>query len=377
MKNNLCLLLFSAVIVVNACSRQPGETSGENTMQKIKTVFLTNEQLSQAEIKTTRLKKEAVTDPVVCSGFIEADPNHEALVNPPMKGYIKKILVHVGDHIESGEALTILEHADYIELQEEYLEVKSRYDYFKEDFKRQGELTMENASSIKKMQQAQSEFRICEARLLALEKQLMLLGIRTDSLTVENIRSEITLRTPIKGYITEVNGKIGMLCEEDFPVFLVVNNQKADLHLKIGEKDLTRISVQQPVEFTLKSSPNQLYKAKIRVINQTISENGSINLYADIINTKNDLMPGMFVNAKILNCTDSVYLLQREWIIVSEGKQFIFLKTDTLQFELATIETARKFDNRFELINPAPELTQLEIVISGSDYLYKKLKSQE
>ena len=236
---------------------------------------------------------------------------------------------------------------------------------------------MENASSIKKMQQAQSEFRICEARLLALEKQLMLLGIRTDSLTVENIRSEITLRTPIRGYITEVNGRIGMLCKEDFPVFLVVNNQKADLHLSIDEKYISRISVKQPVEFTLKSSPNRLYKVKIRVINRSIDENGSISLYADIENTTNDIMPGMYVNANILNCTDSVYLLQPEAMLVTNGKAFIFLKTDTLQFELTEIQTGRKIDNRYELITPSPELMQSEIVISGSDYLFKKLKSQE
>ena len=86
-----------------------------------------------------------------------------------------------------GQCIAVLEHPDYIKIQQDYLETKSQWELYKEDFKRQGELTVENASSIKTMQQAQASFKAIEVRLFALKSQLKLLGIDADSLHIGTI----------------------------------------------------------------------------------------------------------------------------------------------------------------------------------------------
>ena len=58
-----------------------------------------------------------------------------------------------------------------------YLENKSELDYYQEEYKRQGELTVENAASIKKLQQAKANYYKFEASYQSLKAQLELLGV--------------------------------------------------------------------------------------------------------------------------------------------------------------------------------------------------------
>ncbi len=377
MKNKISLILFSALIGFHSCSRQPHEEQEKSSTDSANIVELTSEQMNYAEIEIGKFTKKLVTDKVECNGSIEADPNQQAMVSVPMQGYIKKILVHIGDYVNKGETLAVLEHGDYVKLQQEYLEVKSQYEYYKEDFKRQGELTLENATSLKIMQQAQNEFRKTEARFYALNQQLSLLGIKADSLTVTTMTSKIELKSPVQGYVTEVNGQIGMLCTEEDHVFAVVGTQNTILHLKVYEKDASRISKGQLIEFSLISQPDRNYKAKISAATRSIDENNTINLHARILDISNDMMPGMYVNASILVNADSVYSLRNEAIITSEGIHYIFRKLDSTRFESIEIQTGRNYNDQNEILNLTPELLHSEIVVSGAYYLFSELIKEE
>ncbi len=377
MKNNVLLLISAFIIGMYACKRQSNDMPEKNDTVPSHSVLLTSEQLRYAEIETGRIEKHILSDVIKCNGSIEANPNDQALVNAPMKGYVKKILVHIGDFVQRGSTLAILEHAEYIKLQQEFLEVKSQYDYYKEEFKRQGELTLENATSVKLMQQAQNEFRKTEVHLYALKKQLSLLGIQADSLTVDNLVSKIELTSPVQGYITAVNCQIGMLCSEDIPIFEVVGKRNPILHLKVYEKDAIHIAKEQHIDFSLISQSDRIYKAKVRAVTRSIDKNNSINLHADILTDSENIMPGMYVSARIYVNSDSVYSINTEAIVNSEGNQYLFVKIDSTQFKPFEIKTGRKSDNRSEILSMTPELKDSEIVVSGAYYLFSELFKEE
>ena len=373
MKNSIPFIALATLLVFNACSNKKQAVQEESGTDSDNIVELTKEQMNYAEITTGKFTRELLTDMVECNGSIEADPNQQAMVSVPMRGYIRKIFVHIGDYIKQGEILATLTHADYVKLQQEYLETKSQYDYYKEDFKRQGELTLENAASLKTMQQARNEFNKTEARLFALKKQLYFIGINPDSLSVNTMTSEIALRSPITGYITEVNGQIGMLCTEEDHLFGIVGIQNTILHLKIYEKDALLVSIGQMVNFSIISQPDKNYVAKIRAATRSVDEDNTINVHAEILDNSKDILPGMYVNAQILVNADSVYALPDKAIITSEGVSYIFLKIDSLHFEPVEVQTGRKYNNFSEVLNCTPDLLRSEIVTSGSYYLFSEL----
>lgn len=370
--------LLIACSVFMACSQQTPQNSPEPVEVIIKNqVSLNSDQIARAGIKIGSFEKHLVSDIIECNGSVEADPNNQAMVSPAMKGYVRSIKVHIGDYVAKGDVLARLAHPDYITLQQEYLEIKSQHDYYKEDFKRQGELSMEEATSIKTMQQAQNEFRKTEARLFAYKHRLAFLGINPDSLHVEEIRTEISLISPISGYVTSINIHLGMLCQEEVPIFQIVSQRNALLHLKVFEKDAPNVKPGQNIHFSLLNDPSKVYNARLITATQSIDENNTINIHARISNPDHSLMPGMYVTAKIYLKSDSVFALNNEAIINTQDKHFIFERIDSTTFLSYEVITGRSMKDKTEILSISDKLRDSEIVVEGAYYLYSELTSEE
>lgn len=369
------LICFACLSIISCSQSSPVEGEIEDTT-KIVLIRLSPDQFIQANIRTESIKKQMISDIIFCGGTLEAGPNQEAYVSVPINGYMKKILKHVGEYVKKGQVLAILEHPDFIDLQRDFLETKSEYNYYKEDFKRQGELSLENATSLKKMQQSQNEFRKIEARYFALKEHLEFIGINTDSLFVDRIRSSILLRAPISGYLTKSEGKIGQLCTVEMPIFEIISNTNLILHLKVFESEAWKIEKGQTIEFNTTHDHIKKYKAVVTAFTKSVDENNAMNLHAKIIDLDNDLMPGMYVKAKIIVEADSVYALNNQAIVKSNDSYFIFLKSDSTEFTPLKIEIGKTSSTLTEIVSMNSALLNGEIVTSGSYYLQSMLTEE-
>jgi cobalt-zinc-cadmium efflux system membrane fusion protein len=374
--NRTYLLLIIVGFFLSACSQNKSENKAEIN-KEINRVVLTTDQVSNAQISTCLIQKQLIPDTVECDGIIESSPNNLAVVSVPMKGFVKRIFVTIGDYVNKGSVLAIFEHPEYVKLQQEYLETKSQYDYYREDFKRQGELSLENATSLKIMQQAQNEFRKTEVRLLALKKQLAFIGIEADSLNIYNIRSEIKLVTPITGYISKIQAQTGMLCTEETPVFQVVGNNNSTLHLLVNENYAISILKEKEVEFSVNNNSRKIYKALTEKAAPSIDENKNLSIYAIIQDGDQNLMPGMSVQAKIFIHIDSVYTLPLNAIFRLNGNSYIFIRSNSTDFEPVKIEVGKSFHDITEITAVTPEMLRKEIVTRGVDFLMTKIISKE
>ena len=374
----LFIFYIIGTILLMSCS---GKHSVDNstTSSDSSSVFvsLSAEQTEYAGIVTTVIQKQVISDIIDCGGEIITGPNQEAMVSPPMKGYLRTINVQSGDYIEKGKVLAMLEHPGYVDLQQQFLAIKSQYDFYKEDFKRQGELSLENAASIKKMQQAENEFRKIEAQFYSLKKHLSFIGINPDSLTVENIRSTIYLRAPLSGYITNIEGYIGKFCPEEKSLFHIVSTHQLLLRITVDEKDISKVRLGQKTDFSISGDTVTTYKAIVRSVAHIIDDNNTIRIHANILDKSKDLMPGMFVKASILVNTDTVYALNNEAIFDKDGQHCIFIKTGNNTYQLTNIETGRESDNFTEVLQTGISLNNSAIVSSGAGYLFSKYLKEE
>jgi cobalt-zinc-cadmium efflux system membrane fusion protein len=376
--NSTQILLVTGLMILTSCgNRNPAETTETVSDSSVSHVTLSSAQIEYAGIEISSLKKHFIADAIECNGNIEADPNEEALVSPPLKGYLNKICIHVGEFVNKGDILAVLQHPEYVNLQQEYLEVLSQYEYYKEDFKRQGELSLENAASLKTMQQAQNEYRKIEVRLFALKKHLAFLGINADSLTVETIHAEIVLTSPVSGYVTRINGAIGKLCTEEIPVFNIVGTKSSLLHLNVYEKDAGKVSIGQDIKFSLVSEPQTDYRARVTAVARAVDDNKTVSVHASILERSKSLMPGMFVKASIFVDSDSVLAINEEAIVSQSGKQYLFVKIDSTSFDPISVDVGRTSGNMTEILRADKKLTDSKIVIAGAYYLLSEYMKEE
>ena len=272
--------------------------------------------------------------------------------------------------------MAILEHPDYIRLQQEFLETKNQLELYQEEFKRQGELTVENASSIKKMQQAQADYRITEVKYLSLKAQLKLIGLDPDSLHIDGIRTTIQIKAPINGTISRVNASIGKYTGPDEMIYEIVNNSDLHIHLEIFEKDITKIKKGLRVHFWLTSDPGQTYNAIVSSVGQKLDEeNNTFDIHSHITSGYDQLKSGMHVYAEIMLSKDSVYSLPMDAVLTSNNDHYIFLSEDSV-FTRYDIRPGIQQSGYIELVNLPDSITGKDIVISGAYYLNAEMETE-
>ena len=326
----------------------------------------------KSEILTGTIEEKEVKRNVSCKGVIEVLPNYIVTVIPPFKGYIKEFYHETGDFVKKGGKLVRLSHPDFLKIQEEYLSIKSQSEYYKTEYERQGELAVEKAASLKKMQKAKADYSESEARLQSLKQQLKMMNIDPDKIKEGELISDIYLYAPISGYVTEMNSNIGEMADENNPVYEIMNMDHLRLRLNVAEKEVAQLSGGQKVKYTLATNGDKKYTSKITDIGNKINKKDrTLPVHADIQNPGKQFKHGLSVNAEIAVSSYHQYALSDEAIVDIEGVPHVFIKEEK-RYKPFRVKTGPQNDGYTVIENYAP-LTSKEIVIEGSVYLKKKL----
>jgi len=365
------LLYILSLIFIISCSSNEAQKNTENLQEAASDntiISLTDEQVAISKIETGKIIKQNISETVECTGKIEVPPENTASVSPTIDGFIKTLNFYPGDFVKEGAVLASLQHPEFIQLQQQYLEAKSQVDYYQEEYKRQGELTVENAASIKKMQKAKADYLAAEAYYKSLKAQIELLGVNPAKIEKEDFDKEFNLFSPISGKISKLNANKGKLVNPENPVYEIINDEYLFLNLNVYEKDILKIFVGQKISFNLLNNPKK-FEAKVKRVGIGIEENNRTTTVHSITEKKNkSLKPGKFVNASILINERESYTLPSEAIVTFDTESYVFIRTGN-SFKKVKIKTGIEKDNKFEITEINDDLLNADIVIKGTYYL--------
>lgn len=335
MKNKTIFALLS-IIILAACNSKPVENKpAEIPKEELVTfVELTKEQFAAIDIRLGKIEKQNLTESIKASGHLEVPPQNKAEVSTFIGAVVKSISVLEGSKVQKGQTLAILEHPDYIKLQEEYITTKSNLLYLEKEYSRQKELSEHNAGTGKIFQKAESDYNSGKARLSSLEGQLKLISVNINELSKGNISSSIVLKAPISGYIGHINAHIGAFAEPNKMLFEIIDNSQIHCDLLIFEKDIFKVKVGQKIHFTITNMPEhqsehdgKAIEGEIFGINKSFENNSkSISVHAIIKNENHELIPGMYVSAFIDIGENKTTVVPNEAIFTTDGKEFIFIR---------------------------------------------------
>lgn len=348
---------------------EPLETRDQPSGQYI---TLTKNQGNEADIQKGTLQKKNVSEKISCNGIIKVSPAHIVTVIPPVKGYIKELYHKTGDYVKKGARLARLSHPGYLKIQEEYLSVKSQADYYEQEYKRQGELAVEEAASMKKMQKAKANYEEYHARFQSLKMLLKKLNLNPEKIENGELSSDIYLYAPMNGHITELFLNRGKISDENNPVFELMNMNKVILKLNVYEKDVSDLTIGQQVQFSIVKNPDHKYSAKIKNIGNKIDEQKrTFPVIASINNPVNQFKHGLYVNADILLSSKAKYVLPNEAIARIEGKPFVFVIKEN-GYAPVEVKIGPRGEHFTEIIN-YEDLQNQKLVVKGAYFLSGEL----
>lgn len=363
-------LLLVVLVITWSCKPKNGEqiitdeiNSSENS------IHLSSEQIKASGIKTGKIEKKVLSEVLECSGKIEVSPNNKAFASPGLNGFIKDIFIKEGDFVKAGSVLVSVTHPDFIILQQQYLESKSQVDFYEKEFKRQGELTVENAASIKNMEKAQSDYWTAQAAYKSAKTQLEILGINTERLEKENFTKTFNVTAAISGFVNNLSINRGQFLEPTDMVCEIINTNTLQIVINVFEKDLPLIKKGQKVIFYSVHNKNRLFTTKTQIIGAQIdSEDRTIDVICNFENNGEGLYPGMFLRASVGINEHESYCLPNTAIINQNGKSVIYIKKGDL-FQGIEVKTGVTQDGYTEVVEPDNEILTAEVVVEGTYFL--------
>jgi len=363
------IVLF--VLVVSACSKSGKEPAASDTVavSAKQQIEFTADQVKLAEIETGKIEKRVLSDYIECTGTIEAPNQSMVTVTAPMGGIIRQNKLLPGIFVEKGTLLAVLENPEYTTIQQEFLQAQSSLEYYGEEFKRQGELTLENAASLKKMQLSQADYKGVEAKYNALKKQLQFIGIDPEKLTANNITSTISIYATIAGHLTRVEGNSGKYVSPFDMVCEIVDKSHLHLSLSLYEKDIMKVRKGQMVKFSVISNEQEEFLATVEIIGQALTgPNRGIPVHAHIEGNSSGFIPGMYVNAKVFLTDNNSYCVPHSAIVKHGSNAYIFMANKN-QFTRIPVKTGIEQNNYIQLISPDIKLLDAIIVVHGAYYI--------
>lgn len=323
------IFVLAMLIALHSCGKKEEAKPTETTVPKeahkensVREVELNEAQYSSAGIGLGIFTPKNLSEVVNANGYTKLPPQNQADVSVFVSGIVKSIIVIEGQNVRKGQVIATVESPEFTRLQQEYLTSKSNLEFLKLEYERQRILSEEEVSAKKVFQKTKAEYDIEKVRFASLGKQLQTMNINPGQGAV----ATVPVVAPISGAITGVNMKIGSTVSPGQALANIVDNSQLHVDLLVYEKDLQKVKTGQNVRFVLTNQDNTEINGKIFSVGKAFeNETKSVAVHADIENEKQQLIPGMYVNALIDVGANTVKALPVDAVVKAEGREFIFI----------------------------------------------------
>jgi membrane fusion protein, heavy metal efflux system len=288
-------------------------------------VELSEEQVKSASITYGSIEEKPLGSIIRASGVVSVPPSSIASVCPPWGGIVRNIEMLPGAAVRKGQVLATIENQEFIDLQQNFLEVASKLEFAEAEYSRHKQLHSDDVYSTQNLQQVTSDYHTLKTQFNALGQKLRLIGIEPGHLTDDNISRSIQLLAPIGGFIRGINASNGRYVAPSDILFEIVNNDRMYLELTLFEKEMNKIVKGQAVDFFL-NNESETHHAVVNQVTQAVSADKSFRIYAEVKLPCRNILPGMYVSANIESTGTRVMAVPTESVIRFNDKDYIFTK---------------------------------------------------
>lgn len=377
MKTKTYVLLLLVTAILASCGIEEKKPKEETPETNPANISVTPKQFKLGKMEVGTFSQQEFHKSIKATGMLDVPPENKVTVSVYFGGYVKDIQLLPGQKVSKGQKLFVLENPDYVQVQQDFLETKSKLSYLKQDFERQKTLSADNVSSQKTASKAESDYRMAYAQFESLKKKLSLMNMDPSKVSETNLRSTITVSAPISGYVTAVPISKGMFLNPSDVALTITNGSIIHVELTVFEQDLSSIAIGQEVKFRLQKDTRE-YLAVVHLINKAIDPvKRTINVHCDLKTESQTALfiPGMYVDAEIETTQSQSLALPLTAVVnVGDSYEVLVLKNKSgkgYEFERKTVKVGESTDDFIEILNAADFDPETSFLMKGAFNLVK------
>ena len=308
---------------------------------------------SGIEIATAGPGKLQVHDTL--SGEIAFNSDKLAHIVPRVPGVVREVRKNLGDRVQAGEVLAVLESRDLADAKATYLGAVARLALAQANYTREESLRQEKITAEKDYLESKQALAEAQIALRSAEQKLHALGFAEEDLQAlpsyaETSVAHYEITAPLDGTVVEKHIVLGEVFKEDSsPCFVIADLTSVWVDLKVHQQDLSHIRPGQTA--VVKSGEDFQTEGTIAFVSNIVSETSRMAFARmTISNPDGRWRPGLFVTGRVvIDEVSAQIVIPKDALVRLDGQTCVFLRTDR-GFEPQTVMVGRSNDSSVEII---------------------------
>ena len=316
--------------------RPPDSTCKKHELQ---VQFLSSTTLKDAGLEFARVQRRKVSHDIFCNAEIIYDGNRHARLSPRAEGVVYQVFKDLGDSVEEGDVLAVVDSAELGKTKAEYLQAQARVSLWERNHKRDKVLFKKRASTKRELLESETQLAESRVSLSRATQRLKNLGLtEKDIAELENNRvasSLLNLTAPFSGTIVERTAVIGEVVKTTKELFTIADTSQMWAILDVYEADLGYVRTGQTVSITVEGSQNLSGEGIITWISMHVDQRTrTLKARVEIVNSDGMLRAGMFSKARVNVWGPEPAIVVPKTAVQWEGCcNTVFVKKSDVQFE--------------------------------------------
>ncbi len=303
--------------------------------------------------------------------------NRFSHIAPLVEGVVQRVLVDVGDNVQTGQVLLEINSPHIAELSAEYLSALAEAHVAERAFQREKTLLEREITAAQSHETAQAAYEVANSAVQRTQQQLRSLGLsqaEVEAMARDGAGSSLLrIRAPFAGMIVARDVVMGQYVETGADLLDLTDMSTLWLELAIPENMAGSITIGSEVTARFESLPDGAVTGKLAWIAPAIDEaTGTIQARALIKNPARRLKHGQFGQAVIAgSATTALVRIPAEAVQHIDQNAFVFTRLEADLYEARRVQTGGKENGQAIIL--AGLSPQDEVVVTPSFTLKSEL----
>lgn len=277
-------------------------------------------------------------------GEVRYNGNRRAKVTPLASGVLADIRVDVGEAVEAGQILAVVNSVGVAQAKSEYLSALAGLDIKTMTYEREQRLVDENIAARRDFQEAEAARRLAQLTVRRTHQQLLNLGFTESEIgeiaTSQSSSSDLYVRAPFDGTVVERTAVLGEAVGSGGSLFEIADLSTMWIELAVPEEQALHIERGGAIVASVRALPQLRVEGQITWVSPQIDERTRmVRARATVPNDHGVLRHGMFteVAAALGNATNSL-LVPSESVHNIDGSSFVFVREEADLFAVRRVD---------------------------------------
>jgi membrane fusion protein, heavy metal efflux system len=293
----------------------------------------------RSRIKVEPATEQLIQSQLIAPGSVEADPTRLAKIAPPVAGRVEKLLVRLGDRVEKGQPLLILNAPDLVTAQSDFAKAKGGLALAQKAYARQKDLNEHGIGAQRELEQAENEKLNAQSELDRARKRLEQLGVGPDAPP-----GPLVVRSPISGRVVDLAVTGGEFKNDPNAVLMTVADLSTVwLTASVQEKDFRRVKVGDEATAVFSAYPDQPFTGKVFSVADLLDlDTRSVKVRVAFDNPDGHFKPGMFATVRFANASTPRVVVPTTALVLRGDESYAYVEVGDWVFEPRSVVTGEQ-----------------------------------